>query len=396
MLKLRFTPEKAGQVFVGLAMAMGLFAIPANAAVQTTQRETVQRQTVPRQPVVPPEQVQPEPTVREVRPQTIQPRTVDQIRRPGRLTRTPRIENLELLEQIGSYDRPLNVYRVSQQPRGLEGRMQELIGRLGRASDMSFDGQRAERVGESRMSMRHPEDPSAVFEYDRRTGNFLFNAGLMKLRDEATTPNLPNQGALPRLAARHLAEIGVEPAEAEMQVVHLGGLNMAIPNGSGGSTVFEKLKTVRFHRILDGLPVEGDTRLVMHLGEGGALSGLVYQWPDFGRGQPLSTSLMVDPQTLRQQAMQRMTPVIGGAQRSWLTNVELVLYDDGRGTMEPAYHVVLNRMMALGEGEPAMIPFDFYLPVSAQPRAVFPFMQQAERAPERGEDEGEVRNASDE
>jgi hypothetical protein len=396
MLKSRFTPENTGRLIVGLATALTLLVIPTQAAAQTTQRQTVQRQTVPRQPTVPPEEVQPEPVIREITPRTIQPRTVDQIRRPERLTRTSRIENLELLEQIGSFDRPLNVYRVAQQPRDLDGRMQELIGRLGGASDMSFDGQRAERIGETRMSMRHPEDPSAVFEYDRRTGNFLFNAGLMKMRDEASTPNLPSQGELPRLAARHLAEIGVEPDQGEMRVVHLGGLNMAIPSAGGGSTIFEKLRTVRFHRSIDGLPVEGDTRLVMHLGEGGSLSGLVYQWPEFGRGQPLSRSQMVDPQTLRQQAMRRMTPVTEGAQRSWLTAVDLVLYDDGNGTMEPAYHVVLNRMMPLGEGEPAMIPFDFYLPVSAQPRAVFPFMQQAERAPERGEDEGEVRNGSDE
>jgi len=370
-------------LLTGLAAGVLFTSVSPSAVAQTIpQPEQVRRPVIQRE------------VEREI--QRVEPRVVEQIRDVELQIRVANVENIELLQTIGRYEGALRAYRVGRTPSDLDSRMRDLAERMGGSAEMPFNTDDVARLDQTRMSMRNSEDPSAVFEYDRRTGNFLFNAGLMKMRDDSSTPDLPRQSELAELAQRHLQEFGLDVNTREMNVAHLGGLNMAIPDGNGGSTVFEKLKSVRFERVMDGLPVEGDTRLIVQLGEGGSLAGMVYQWPNFGRGQEISQRLMADPQDMQQQALETVQAMAADTERAWLTAVDLVLYDDGRGFMEPAYHVVLNRMIDLGEGEPAMIPYDFYLPVLSEPRAFFPFMEQAERAPENGEDEGALRNGEDE
>lgn len=326
----------------------------------------------------------------QIRPEVL-PQIQPELQRQG-----AEIENLGMLERIGEYDAPLRRYRVVR-PDGLSGRMPELAARLGEAAGVRFDMEETIRLDEGRIAMRNPDDPSSIFEYDERTGNFLFNAGLAGLREEESTPGLPAEGELAELASGTFERYKnfFEP-DGEMRVAHLGGLNMSIPDGRGGSQIFEKLKTVRFQRILGDLPVEGDSRIVAHFGERGALQGLIYQWPEVGEGEELSRRELADPQSLRDRAREKLQQMARPAQRAELTTVDLVLYDDGRGIIEPAYHIVLDRMIDLGEGEPARNPFDFYLPAVQEPQGVYPFMQTPPQAPESGEGEAELPNDTDE
>jgi hypothetical protein len=362
-------------------------------ARMSTERPLLQQPTLQQQPSlqrVDPDrlqQVRPE-RLQQVRPEVLQQRPQLQVRPAG-----PEIENLGLLERIGAYDRPLYAYQAAAMTVEMRNARMALADRLGARQGLSFRGAARARIEESRISMMHPEDPSAVFEMDERTGNILFNAGLMNMRGENSTPGLPNRGQLADLAMRHLQEAGLPANPQGMEIAHLGGLNMAVPDGNGGSRIFEKLRTVRFNRILDGLRVEGDSRVVAHLGQEGALHGLIYQWPNFQRTMQLEGQMLADPGALRERALGTLRGVSQGAQRARLSSVELVLYDDGRGRMEPAYHVVLERIMPYDEG--VMIPFDFYLPVNNRPQALFPFMERAERQPGDGRDERRLPNAAD-
>jgi hypothetical protein len=44
----------------------------------------------------------------------------------------------------------------------------------------------------------------------------------------------------------------------------------------------------------------------------------------------------------------------------------------------------MERMLDLGDKEPVMIPYDFYLPVSSKPEAFFPHMDVGMFMPEDG------------
>ena len=386
------------------ALAASCLSVSAGALAQEEEEEPVQpvvraparlqtERPVLRQPTL---QEQPE-RLQQVRPERLQQVQPELMQRRPELQLRPQqadIENLGLLERIGAYDRPLYAYQAA--PLSPEARRERMMlaDRLGAPSGLSFRGAEQARIEESRVSMRHPEDPSAVFELDERTGNILFNAGLMNMRGENSTPDLPGENQMAELAMRHLQETGLPANPQGMQIAHMGGLNMAVPDGRGGSRIFEKLRTVRFDRVLDGLRVEGDSRMIMHLGQEGALAGLIYQWPDFRRAAALEGQMLADPGALRERAMGTLAAVSQGAERSRLAAVELVLYDDGRGRMEPAYHVVLERMIPVGETM-SMIPFDFYLPVSTRPQTLFPYMERAGQQPGDGRDERRLPNAAD-
>jgi hypothetical protein len=317
-----------------------------------------------------------------------------QAAREARVSSEP-VQGLELLEKMGMYSIPLHVYSVKKSTDEDIKHLQNIGFQLSKISGTRFDGE-FRPLGDTRISMRSPDDASASFEIDIITGSFLFNAGLNNYRKERSSEGLPDEGATESLALRVLDELGLKVDNAELKLAHIGGLNMGVTDGTGGTKIFEKFKTVRFSRVLDGLPVDGDTRILMQFGEESALSSVVYQWPQVESARRLSTKELRDSKEMRDSATKELLSFAKKAVSSRLTQVDLVLYDDGQGTIEPAYHVVLERQMDFGDLEPTMIPYDFYLPVTSEPTAIFPYMEIAAVFPKGGESEERLKNSNDE
>ena len=289
----------------------------------------------------------------------------------------PRIEGLELLKKIGEYSQELTRYQAAKPTESDIPILRHIGEHMAKISETRLALDKPQRLGETRIAFRSPEDPSASFEIDQSVGNFLFNSGLNKFRKPENTPNLPWQNDLAPLAREHFTEFDLPINPRELEIEHVGGLNMAIADGSGASEIFEKIKTIRFKRNINGLPVEGDSRIIAHFGENSTLTGLVFQWPTIGSKQAISSKELNSPETMRAVAQKQLEEVSQEALSAKLTEVELVLYDDGKGNMEPAYHIVLERQLDLGERESTMIPFDFYLPVSQKPVAEIPRVKDA-------------------
>lgn len=298
---------------------------------------------------------------------------------------TSQIDGLELLKKIGDYPNEPAVF-IARTPSA-----HEISERL--ASSKRFAEATGERfsakpalLGDNRLALIGTKDTSASFEVDRLTGNFLFESGMSKYSGEYSTPSLPKDSNLERLAMRTLDQYDLKVNPKELKVAHVGGLNMSAANGEDRPEIYEKLKTIRFERVLDGLPVMGDSRLVMHFGEHAELAGLIFQLPIVEASQKLSSKLLHTPKDLQAQALAELSAMAKKAERAKLTKVDLVLYDDGLGVMEPAYHLVMERTMVLGDQKPSMIPYDFYLPISQKPLAFFPHMDNALFIPEDGRD----------
>jgi hypothetical protein len=298
------------------------------------------------------------------------------------------VGGLELLERIGSHTGELRTHFAAVPTAAELDARAKLGALLARGSGIQFEGKPLP-LGETRTALTSPLDPSASFEVDRVTGNFLFNGGLLKYRKDESTPNLPQDAELAKLAIAQLRRHGLAIDPAQMKIAHVGGLNMAATDGGEKSQIFQKLKTVRFGRTLDGLPVEGDGRIVMHLGEAGAVAGLVFQWPRLEKALVLGDDMLQKPELLRMRALDEIKSMAAKSQRARLTRAELVLYDDGRGVLEPAYHFILERYMDQGERELVMIPYDFYLPATTKPLAFYPHMEVAPIAPVDGTGEGD-------
>lgn len=305
------------------------------------------------------------------------------------------IEGLELLNKIGKYEQELMVYTTAKPTASDLDRLVETSAKLADGTGIRFSKEPG-RLGENRIGYRSEKDPSASFEIDPTTGNFLFNSGMQKYRDEVATKNLPQEAELERLAYKAAEQFGLNTNFEELQVEHIGGLNMGVTDGSGGTVILEKLKTVRFNRVLGDIPVSGDSRLVMHFGENAELSGLVYQLPTIEKAQPLSSKMLQDPEVMKKEALEELTSMAKKAKNSRLTAVDLVLYDDGQGVLEPAYHIVLNRYIDDGSRELVMIPYDFYVSVNSEPMAFYPSMEIAAVEPKDGQFEGKVDTATDE
>lgn len=293
------------------------------------------------------------------------------------------IEGLELLEKIGRYEHKLVVYKAEKPTEADIAERLATSERFATMAGIRFN-EKPTVVEDTRIALSGVEDASASFEVDQNTGNFLFESGMEKYGKEASTPYLPKDAQLEELALRTLEQFDLGANPNELKVDHIGGLNLSVADGKSEPRIYEKLKTIRFQRVLDGVPVMGDGRLVMHFGERAELSGLIYQLPKIGSARELSPKLVQTPESMQKQAFEELTAMAKKAMRSKLTTVDLVLYDDGLGVMEPAYHVVMERMINLDGKEPTMIPYDFYLPVSSQPIAFFPHMDVSLFVPEEG------------
>ena len=235
------------------------------------------------------------------------------------------------------------------------------------------------------LYFRNPADPSAVLSVRLGRGDFLFNKGLAAYSAEKDTSGLPSKDEAVRLAQRHLESLGLAPPADEAVVAHVGGLNMAVHREDGTTADYRKLVTVRFDRKLAGLPVVGDSRAVLQLGESGELAGLVWDWLP-ARGRQVSPTELRTEAQIRTEIERRIRAESGTALRIVVQKQDLVLYDDGRGTIEPAIRVQAERTfrvkMVNGKDQGQMreytVPYDAIVPVLANPKAVYPDAKDAE------------------
>jgi hypothetical protein len=303
----------------------------------------------------------------------------------------PSLEGIELLAGMDAADRGLVRYEANYQRRLGADALQRRAEQLADLTGWRPVEREVGRLGDDRLTLRDPKDPSASLELDSRSGNFLWKAGLARYRKEEETARLPKAGEAQDILFRQLAKIELMPPREELGQIHEGGLNMAVAQPDGGSKVYRKLVTLRVGRRLSGLPVMGESRIVAHLGEEGRLAGLVYQWPDVGRPQPLAGDELRSAAELQADAEATLAAGSVGAERAVFARIQLVMFDDDRGVFEPAYHVearlYYSAPTATGAGQKDGrydVPFDFFVPVAKRPRAFFPSMEVAPVAPTDG------------
>jgi hypothetical protein len=278
-----------------------------------------------------------------------------------------------------NYKKDLDIKDVTR----MADQVMELSGKKWKIKDIS-------EANESHVMLKNENDPSASFEMDKRTGNFLYNGGLAEYRKEANTPDLISGEKAATVALQHLEKLSLFPSKKEMNLVHIGGLGMGVLKKDGTTVKYDKLITVRYDRKLDDIPVMGESRIVVNMGERGKLAGMIYYWGDIVEKKKIESGELVDDSEIKKVLESRLIAASEGAKRMIVQKADLVLYDDGKGRIEPAFHIQARLFYekAAGKGEEEIqkydIPYDYYIPVLKKPLAYYPYMETTEISPTDG------------
>lgn len=228
-------------------------------------------------------------------------------------------------------------------------------------------------------------DSTANFDIDPVGGSFIFNKEIEGYYGEENTKGLPDEYYATILSEKHLEELGLLPEDfrENMTLVHLGGLRMATVGKDGLSAEYDKMVTVTYGRKLDGICVKGASRIVVNMGNYGELAGLVWNWPKLERKEVLAKNIIA-PKNRRHQIGQQLQSLYANSnvESISINEVKIVLYDDGKGDIEPA-------MFVLGEvtQEDGFVYLgDWILPLLKSPKATYTVSQRLHVYPGSEED----------
>lgn len=283
---------------------------------------------------------------------------------------TPEIKYAESVRPISLEGKVLQSFYVNYRKDLTEKSVLEMARLLTGASGKSLNFEELMDMKNGLMLLRNEEDPSALFEMDTRSGSFIYNGGLKEYKKDGSTPNLITGKEAEPIALQHLDELRLMPNRQELKLVNIGGLNMAVLKSDGSTEVYNKLVTVRYDRILSGLNVMGASRIIVHMGTDGKLAGLIFNWGEVVDGKKFEPAELLTDKEIKEILESRLREAAKDAEKIIVQKVDLVLYDDGRGQIEPAYYVQANLFY-----EAYDIPYDYYIPILKKPLAFYPYME---------------------
>lgn len=284
---------------------------------------------------------------------------------------TPEIKYAESVRPISLEGKVLQSFYANYKKDLTKESVLEMARLLTEVSGKSLNFEKLMDMKNGLMLLRNEEDPSALFEMDTRSGSFLYNGGLKEYKEDGSTPNLIMGKEAESIALQHLDKLGLMPNKRELRLVNIGGLNMAALREDGSTEVYNKLVTVRYNRILSGLNVMGASRIIVHMGTNGKLAGLIFNWGEVVDIKKIEPAELLTDKEIKEILESRLMEAAKDAEKIIVQKVDLVLYDDGRGQIEPAYHVQANLFYEASYD----IPYDYYIPILKKPLAFYPYME---------------------
>lgn len=162
---------------------------------------------------------------------------------------------------------------------------------------------------------------------------------------------------------------------------------MAVLKEDSTTEVFKKLVTVRYDRKLSGVPVMGDSRIIVNMGSNGKLAGLIYYWGEIVEKRTIEPGSFLADKDIKKELESRLRAASVDAKKILVQKVDFVYYDDGKGNIEPAFYVLGRLSYEVRDSEVGKeiqkydIPYDYYIPVLKKPLAFYPFMEIAKVKP---------------
>jgi hypothetical protein len=185
------------------------------------------------------------------------------------------------------------------------------------------------------------DDVTTTFEEDLDTGNFTFHKGIQKYMGEYV-PKLPGKQAAIKATEDFLRTNGLFPKDnGQLKLVHFGGIRSnTVIDGNKPGPVTDKLITVTYGRVVDGLPVIGPgSKLVANIGEGGELVGLVYRWRelDTQSKRKVGRDAMLSQQEAEEMARRQIQQEYGQGTSYKILGSGKAYYDNNGKILQPVY-----------------------------------------------------------
>jgi len=211
----------------------------------------------------------------------------------------------------------------------------------------------------------------SYLEINNNINTILFNKGYDFTKRESTS-SLPTEKTAVVFAKKHLKNLDLLPDDSELVLQNIGGVNMDVYNPrTGDKGSYKKLVIVRYGREISGLPVVGPgSRIIVKLGSNGQLNGLVYNWTNYSTENISIESEIRSIDSLDQEINKKLRSAAKNG-TSGSTKKELVMYDDGKGHIEPAIYVKTDIEFGTGN-EIIKSQYDFYVPLLKSPKAEYP------------------------
>jgi hypothetical protein len=167
---------------------------------------------------------------------------------------------------------------------------------------------------------------------DQVSGDILFHKG-MDIYGPGDTPNLPSKSNAPALAKKHLKALGL--LKQGMVLHEVNEFKQSVYNGHNNEvTTTTKMVMVTFKRKLGNYTVFGASRIIVMLGADGQLDGVLVRWTDVEK---------VNAKGIKKNVRGYLIDKIKTKQKDsysiLVKKSQLVLFDDGKGVIEPALFV---------------------------------------------------------
>jgi hypothetical protein len=201
-------------------------------------------------------------------------------------------------------------------------------------------------------------DESLGFVYSKNLDRFLQPSdpqfGVAEKR-------LPDAARSVELAGDYLARLGLQPSDpSEMRVTKVKVIRASTcGQAECKPEVSDKMRVVFFGRKLNGLPVHGASRMVVRIGNDGELVSVIKNWPSVTPVAVESAGVLPKAQW-KDAAVRTVKRLQAGTAypNATIESTEVVMYDDGRGCIEPALRVKGKKLDGRGKDAPAawMVP----------------------------------------
>lgn len=198
-----------------------------------------------------------------------------------------------------------------------------------------------------------PKDATTHLEHNVVTGDFRFRKNMTRYLGDFA-PRLPSAEEAPRIGLEFLKANHLLPRDsAELKLAHVGGLRaQSVVGGKYAGPIVDKLVTLTYSRLIDGIPVMGPgSKFVLDLGDGGEVIGLTRQWREIDRSaaKRIASEELYSESEAEELARRQILSEFGEKSLIEVRGRGLAYFDNNGSLLQPVY-VLETQVITINDG----------------------------------------------